>query len=84
MRLTEIQPGRYQFDTFVKNPLMLGVSLQYRGVLLGGGATWTVTTVQTNDPNALVAIPIVTSVRFDGSTLAMENDYGQAAVWRKR
>lgn len=84
MRLTEMQPGRYQFDTFVKNPLMQGVSLQYRGVLMGGGATWTVTTVQTNDPSALVAIPIVTYVRFDGSTLAMENDYGQAAVWRKR
>lgn len=39
---------------------------------------------QTNDPTALVATPIVTHVRFDGSTLAMENDYGQAAVWRKQ
>ena len=84
MRLTELQPGRYQFETFVKNPLMPGVSLQYRGLLLGGGATWTVTTAQTNDPNALVAVPIVTYVRFDGSTLAMENGYGQAAVWQKR
>ena len=78
-----MQPGRYQFDTFVNN-LMLGVSLQYRGVLMGRGATWTVTTAQTNDPTALVATPIVTYVRFDGSTLAMENDYGQAGVWRKR
>jgi hypothetical protein len=53
-------------------------------VLTGRGATWTVTTVQTNDPTALVATPIPTYVRFDGSTLAMENDYGQAAVWRKQ
>lgn len=84
MRLMEMQPGRYQFDTLVQNPLMPGGSLQYRGVLQGGGATWTVTTLQTNDPNALVGTPIVTYARFDGSTLAMENDYGQAAVWRKR
>jgi hypothetical protein len=83
MRLMEMQPGGYQFETFVKN-LMLGVSLQYRGVLTGRGTTWTVTTVQTNDPTALVATPILTYVRFDGSTLAMENDYGQSAVWRKR
>jgi TIR domain len=84
MRLTEIQPGSYQFDTFVKNPLMPGISLQYRGVFQSGAATWTVTTMQTNDPNALVATPIVTYVRFDGSTLATENVYGQAAVWRKQ
>ena len=37
-----------------------------------------------NDPTAFVATPIVTYVKFDGSTLEMENDYGQAAVWRKR
>jgi hypothetical protein len=84
MRLTAMHSGRYQFDTFVKNPQMPGRSLQYHGVLLGGGATWTVTTIRTNDPNTLVATPIVTDVKFDGSTLAMANDYGQAAVWRKR
>jgi TIR domain len=84
MRLTEMQPGSYQFETFVKNPLLPGVSLQYRGVFQGSGDTWTVTTMQTNDPNVLVATPIVTYVRFDGSTLATENVYGQAAVWRKR
>ena len=84
MRLTEMHAGKFQFDTFVKNPLMPGRSLQYHGVFLGGGATWTVTTMRTNDPNALVATPIVTYVKFDGSTLATANDYGQAAVWRKR
>jgi CRISPR/Cas system-associated exonuclease Cas4 (RecB family) len=40
--------------------------------------------MQTNDQNVFVAIPIVTYVRFDGSTLAMANDYGQAALWRKQ
>ena len=83
MRLTEIQPGRYQFETFVTN-LLLGASFQYRGVFMGSGTTWTLTTMQTNDPNALVATPILTYVKFDGTTMAVANDYGQSAVWRKQ
>ena len=64
--------------------LLLGASFQYRGVFMGSGTTWTLTTTQTNDPNALVATPILTYVKFDGTTMAVANDYGQSAVWRKQ
>jgi hypothetical protein len=83
MRLTEIQPARYQFDTVVINPA-LGVTLQYRGFVESQGNMWTVTTLQTNDPTALIATPIATQATFDGSMLSMQNSYGQAAVWRKQ
>jgi TIR domain-containing protein len=81
MRLVPIGNGRFQFDTYVTNPA--AGSFQYRGVLEGQGTNWTTTTLQTNDPTA-IAGPIPTQVSFDGSTLVMQNSYGQSAVWQKQ
>jgi hypothetical protein len=83
MKLVELQPGSYQFSTFVTNTA-LGVSFTYVGTFQGGGNSYALTTAQTNDPNALIGVPIATRVGFDGTTLATENGYGQAAVWRRR
>jgi hypothetical protein len=83
MKLVELQPGSYQFSTFVTNTA-LGVSFTYFGTFQGGGNSYALTTAQTNDPKALIGVPIATRVSFDGSTLSTENAYGQAAVWRKR
>jgi hypothetical protein len=80
MRMVPIGDGRFQFETFVTTSD--GATYQYRGVFEGQGANWTTTTLETNDPTA-VAGPIPTQVRFDGSTLAMQNSYGQSAVWQK-
>lgn len=83
MELVEVQPGRYQFETVVIHP-GLGVTLQYQGLFEGQGSAWAVTTLQTNDPTALVGVPIATQAGFDGSTLRTENTYGQVAFWRKQ
>jgi hypothetical protein len=83
MSLSELEPGRYQFETFVTNTAV-NVSFRYRGTLQGSANAYALTTAQTDDPRALVMIPIPTRVSFDGSTLTTQNDYGQAAVWKKQ
>jgi hypothetical protein len=83
MKLVELRPGSYQFSTFVTNTV-LGVSFTYVGTFQGGGSSYALTTAHTNDPNALTGVPIETRVSFDGATLATENGYGQAAVWRRQ
>jgi len=82
MRLMPVGAGRFQFESSFTNRLS-GALFQYRGYLEGQGSSWTTTTVQTNDPSA-VLVPIPTQVNFDGSRLMMQNTYGQAAVWQKR
>ena len=81
MRLTPMGSNAFQFNTMV---MAAGVRVDYIGVLQPiGSGLWTTTTSQTNDPRA-VYTPIRTQMQFDGSTLATQNEYGQAAVWRKR
>jgi hypothetical protein len=82
MRLTPIGDGRFQFDMQVTNHLT-GYTLEYHGIFEGQGASWTTTTLQTNDSTA-VAGPIPTQVQFDGATLMTGNSYGQLAVWQKQ
>jgi hypothetical protein len=82
LRLQELQPGRYQLQIVVTSPVY-GV-LQYAGFLQGDGASWATMIVQTNDPRALVATPIATQVNYDGAQLALQNAFGQSALWRKQ
>jgi len=82
MSLAPVGDGRFHFETFVTNPA-LNASFFYRGVLEWQGTTWTTTTQQSNDPTAVIGVPIPTQVNFDGSALGMQNSYGQAAVWHK-
>jgi hypothetical protein len=82
MRLAQVQPGVYQFNTQVTDQ-MSGGTFFYVGVLQGEGLTWATTTTNTNDPTA-VGTPIVTEISFDGSRLTTRNAFGQAAIWRKQ
>jgi hypothetical protein len=83
MRLIPLDDGRFQFATMLTNHA-IQVTSQYRGVIAGQGANWTTTVVQTNDPGVAVSVPVPTQVRFDGSTLMMQNVYGQTAVWQRQ
>jgi hypothetical protein len=82
MQLTQLSDTNFYFDTFVTEP-RTGARVEYHGLLQSQGASWTTTTLQTNDQNA-VAGPIPTQLSFDGVTLSTSNAYGQAAVWRKQ
>jgi hypothetical protein len=57
--------------------------LQYRGTLRAENGTWFTTVTQTNDPTA-VGGAIPTTISFDGTTLAMQNSFGQTWVWRRQ
>jgi hypothetical protein len=82
LRLQQLQPSQYQLQIVVTSPVY-GV-LQYSGFLQGDGGAWITMIVQTNDPRALVATPIVTQVNFDGQQLALQNAFGQSALWRRQ
>jgi hypothetical protein len=82
MRLVPVSEGRYQFATLITNHV-INSTFQYRGFFEGQGANWTTTTLQTNDPT-VVPGPVPTQVRFDGSTLMVQNTYGQFAVWQRQ
>jgi hypothetical protein len=83
MRLIPLSEGRFQFATTMTNHA-IGVTSQYHGLFEGQGANWTTTTLQTNDPGVAVSVPVPTQVRFDGSTLMVQNPYGQFAVWQRQ
>jgi hypothetical protein len=82
MRLTPLGDGRFQFQTVLTNH-SINVTSQYGGFLEEQGANWTTTVVQTNDPS-VVPGPVPTQVQLDGSTLRVQNTYGQSAVWQKQ
>jgi hypothetical protein len=82
LRLVPVGDGRFQFELSITNP-HLRATFYYRGFFVGQGSSWTMTTAQTNDPWFVVGRTIPTQVRFDGSTLLMQNTDGQAFVWQK-
>lgn len=82
MHLKAISEGRFQLVVELTN-LTTGLMFRYQGLLEGQGSGWAMTIQQTNDPNAFVGGPIATQVSFDGTTLAMQNSFGQFVVWQK-
>lgn len=82
MQLIPIRDGVFQFHTYAVDQTN-GARLEYHGLFQWAGSFWTVTTTQTNDP-AMGAGPVPNQVQFDGTTLAVQNGYGQAFVWRKQ
>jgi hypothetical protein len=82
MQLVPIRDGVFQFHTIASNSLT-GATFEYRGLFQWTGTFWTVTTTQTNDPTVGSA-PVAHQVQFDGTTLALQNHFGQTLVWRKQ
>lgn len=82
MRLEAAGGGRFQFAVELTN-LTTGGIFQYQGLLEGQGAGWAMTIQQTNDPTAFVGGPIATQISFDGTTLMLQNSFGQFLVWQK-
>jgi TIR domain-containing protein len=82
MHLEAVGQGRFQFAVELTN-LATGLIFRYQGLLEGQGAGWAMTIQQTNDPTALVGGPIATQINFDGTTLMLQNSFGQFLVWQK-
>jgi TIR domain len=82
MHLEAVGEARFQFAVEMTN-LATGLIYRYQGLLEGQGAGWAMTIQQTNDPTAVVGGPIATQINFDGTTLMLQNSYGQFLVWQK-
>ena len=82
MHLEAVGEGRFRFTVELTH-LTTGLNLRYQGPLERQGAGWAMTIQQTNDPNAFVGGPIATQIHFDGTTLTLQNSFGQFLVWQK-
>jgi hypothetical protein len=79
MTLLDTGAGRYEFQTSISVP---GVgTFVYIGEMQGAGTQWALTTRSSTDPTAVIGAPIPTQINFDGTQLAAQNTFGQAALW---